>query len=75
MGEEANQLLEQAMTLPEGERRELALRLLRSLGTAEDQDIMEAWYDEAERRLADVREGRAQTVPWEQVRDKLLSSL
>lgn len=41
IGGEANQVLEQTMTLPEGERRDLSLRLRRSLDTAEDQDIME----------------------------------
>jgi putative addiction module component (TIGR02574 family) len=34
-------------------------------------DVERAWMDEAQRRLDDVREGRAKVVPWEQARSRI----
>ena len=37
---------------------------------AADPDHDEAWEAELDRRIADVREGRVQLVPWEEVQAK-----
>ena len=36
-----------------------------------DPDWDEAWEAELTRRIADVREGRVQLIPWEQTRAKI----
>jgi putative addiction module component (TIGR02574 family) len=36
-----------------------------------DADHDEAWEAELDRRIADVREGRVQCVPWEQVKAEM----
>jgi putative addiction module component (TIGR02574 family) len=53
------------LQLPEHDRARLAERLIESLG--EEGDIEEAWYDEAERRLAELESGHAKAVPAEEV--------
>lgn len=56
----ARQLLQQALTLDEGERADLALQLMDSLSPPEARDE-DAWIDEIERRaeraLSDVETG------------------
>ena len=61
-----------ALALPEDDRLELADRLMESLDGPPDADYDQAWADEIARRLADVRSGTAVTVPWEEVRKRLL---
>lgn len=61
-----------ALSLPEDDRLELADRLMDSLSGPPDADYEQAWADEIARRLADVRAGTAETVPWEEVRKQLL---
>src|SRR3569623_2567553 len=63
----ANDLLTQALGLPECERAALAKQLLLSLepeGSAGDSD--EAWALEIEARLAAIGEGRFQAKDWRQ---------
>ena len=60
-----------ALSLPEDDRLELADRLMDSLDGPPDADYEQAWADEIARRLADVRSGKAETVPWEEVRKQL----
>lgn len=55
----------EALSLPQGERARLALRLIASLDA--DADLERAWYDEAERRLAGVESGRLPEIPADEV--------
>jgi putative addiction module component (TIGR02574 family) len=72
MSPEVSDLLKRALALPVDERAALANTLLDSLETA-NQSVEEAWDDEVARRIADLKAGRAVTVPWEQLHRELLA--
>jgi putative addiction module component (TIGR02574 family) len=55
------------MQLPVSSRAELAEKLVESLDFTEDDTVRTAWAVEAIRRRDDVRSGRVQTIPGEQV--------
>ncbi|MBS1816643.1 MAG: addiction module protein [Acidobacteria bacterium] len=61
--------------LPEKERADLAGLLIESLEGEPDDGVAAAWAVEIERRVADLDAGRTKTVPWEQVRQRLLDRL
>ena len=72
----AEQLLAEALGLPEKERAALASALLRSLEDDDETDVGReqveaAWAEELRRRAEGVRSGRVATVPWEQVKSDL----
>ncbi|WP_437281076.1 addiction module protein [Sorangium sp. So ce375] len=69
----AEELFEEALKLPERERRAFALRLLESVGEESLEDVERAWVDEARRRLDDIRAGRSQPVPWEEARGRIFA--
>ncbi|WP_437319542.1 addiction module protein [Sorangium sp. So ce385] len=71
----AEELLDQAMKLPESERRVLALRLLESVGEESPEEVERAWVEEARRRLDEIRAGRSQSVPWEEARRRIFARL
>jgi Putative addiction module component len=48
----------QAFELPENERAILALNLIRSLEKEEDSDVSDIWFDEAERRYQELKQGK-----------------
>ncbi len=62
-----DQITAEAMHLSASSRAELAEKLVESLDFLEDNDIQQAWASEAIRRRDDVRSGRVQTIPSEQV--------
>ena len=70
MTQEAHDLLQKALALPENERAELAGSLLSSLDTVVDTEVDVAWQQEIARRAQDVQSGKVGTVPWEEVRQK-----
>lgn len=74
MTDRTKQLLEQALSLSEGERAEIAGVLIESLEPAPDTNVEEAWRREVARRVAELDSGAARTVPWEEVRDQLFSA-
>jgi len=61
------QLTNDALNLNEGERARLAHTLLRSLETASEEGVHEAWDEEIAQRVARVREGTAQGRPADEV--------
>jgi putative addiction module component (TIGR02574 family) len=66
------QIRAEAMALPEEDRVALAGELMQcELSPAELADIEQAWLEEAERRLADMRAGRTQPVPNEEAVRKI----
>lgn len=67
------ELLNDAMKLPESERRVLALRLLESVGNESPEEVERAWVEEARGRLDDIRAGRAQPVSWEEARGRIFA--
>ena len=66
-----DQLKQEAATLSESERAELAAELLRSLDPpADDADpaeIERLWIAEARRRSEEISHGEAQTIPGDEV--------
>jgi putative addiction module component (TIGR02574 family) len=72
MGAKAEELMDEVLALPEDDRREFAQELLVKL--AIDTDVLEAWYDEAERRWAEIERGEVQTLPWDEVRERVFGA-
>jgi putative addiction module component (TIGR02574 family) len=70
MTQEAHQLLQKALALPENERAELAGNLIASLDPTVDQNADAAWQQEVVRRLHEVQSGKVETTPWEEVQQK-----
>ena len=64
-----DQLETEVLKLPEQDRARLAQRLLASLD--EDRVRAEAWYDEAERRLASLESGTSSEIPANEVFESL----
>ena len=64
-------IFDAALALSEHERATLADRLLESLHRPINPAVEAAWADEVQRRLADLDAGRAETLPWPHVREKL----
>jgi putative addiction module component (TIGR02574 family) len=71
---EVSDLLKRALALPVDERAALANTLLDSL-EPDDMSVSEAWDREVERRMNDLKAGRAVTVPWEELRRELLAKV
>ena len=65
----SDQLESEALKLPQHERARLAQRLISSLD--EDIEVEQAWYDEAERRLAELESGKAAEIPAKEVFESL----
>jgi len=75
MTQQALDPLQKALSLSEEERAALADSLLASLDGGVDEGAEEAWEQEISRRIADIDSGKAKMIPWEEVREKLLSRL
>ena len=69
---EVTDLLKRAIALSADERAALANTLLDSLETG-NESVQEAWDKEVARRMADLKAGKAVTVPWEQLHRALLA--
>ena len=72
MSPEVSDLLKRALSLPVDERAALANTLLDSLDQPED-SVEQAWDKEVARRMKDLEAGRAITVSWEELHQKLLA--
>lgn len=75
MTNRADSVLKRAMALDEAERAQIAGVLLESLGPPSDAGVGEAWREEVRRRLGSLDAGAAESVPWEEVRERLFSRL
>lgn len=62
-----DQLAKEAMLLPASARALLAERMVESLDAGERDEVERAWAAEAVRRRDEVRSGRVQPVPGEEV--------
>lgn len=69
------ELWREAVELTEEERASLAGLLIESLEGDPDPDVEAAWAAEIQRRVAEVESGTAKTVPWEEVRQRLVNRL
>jgi putative addiction module component (TIGR02574 family) len=75
MAKDVTSLFRDASELSEQDRATLAGLLLESLEAEPEPDVQAAWLGEIERRVAEVESGGVQTVPWEEVRRRLLDRL
>jgi putative addiction module component (TIGR02574 family) len=75
MTQQALELLQKALTLPEEERTALVRSLIDSLEVVVDQGTERAWDEEIARRIADLDSGKAKTVSWEEVRQRISNRL
>ena len=65
-----------ALALPEDLREVLAWRLMTSLPyEASDEEVSDAWMREVDRRLAAIRSGDAELIPFELVMAELRAEL
>lgn len=71
MTQRSLELLNQALSLTEEERADLAASLLDSLGEAPDSDAESMWQVEASRRASGLDSGVAKTMPWQEVQSQL----
>ncbi|MCD4726550.1 MAG: addiction module protein [Pirellulales bacterium] len=65
------ELLNTALSLPEGDRADLAASLIESLERPFDSDAQNAWAEEVRRRLAELDSGLVKPVPWEEARQAI----
>jgi putative addiction module component (TIGR02574 family) len=68
----ANQLLDEALRLPDPDRAELAARLIESLDPSTDDDADTLWGEEIRQRLDDLDHGRVATIPWSEAQRMIL---
>jgi putative addiction module component (TIGR02574 family) len=71
----AKQIEEAAIKFPRRERERLAEKLQESLQTKRDREILDAWIEEAERRIDDFESGKEPGIPAEQVFKRLRASV
>jgi len=72
---EAQQLFEAALRLPESQRAKLADCLLDSVEPTDDPDWEKAWGDEIARRIAEIDNGTAELVSWEDLRQEMQAAI
>jgi len=70
MTQDAQELLQKALTLSEGERAELAGSLISSLESTVDPDVDAAWQQEIIRRMDEIQSGAVKTTAWAEVKQK-----
>jgi putative addiction module component (TIGR02574 family) len=68
------ELLRQALQLDPKARAELAALILESVPTESPEEIDAAWEAEIQRRVQELESGSVKTIPWEEVREKLIRS-
>ena len=71
----AETVLQEALTLAEQERAEIAGALLESLEPEPEADVEAAWRQEVAARVAALAAGEVETTPWEEIRDGFLARL
>ena len=65
----------EAAELSDEDRAALAGLLIESLEGDPDPDVDAAWAAEIEKRVAELDAGTVESIPWEQVRQRLLDRL
>lgn len=71
-----DEITEQVLSLPTGERAELLSRLLRSLEDVQEDpaEVEAAWREEILRRAEAIDRGEAKTIPWAEARRIIFGS-
>ena len=72
MSNDVQQLFNSALELSDQDRAELAGLLIGSLDESRDEDYEAAWNDEIAQRLNELKSGSVTTIPWTEVRRRLM---
>jgi putative addiction module component (TIGR02574 family) len=74
MATQLTQVFNDALQLSDSERATLVGLLIETLESSESVDtgVEAAWAVEAERRWQEIESGAVKTIPWDEVRAKLL---
>lgn len=75
MDRNAEAILKKALTLSAEDRADIAGSLLQSIEPPPDVEVDRAWREEVAARVAARDAGELETVPWEDVRDRLYARL
>ena len=75
MAKLAEEIYKKALDLDDRERAALVARLIESLDTETEKGVEAAWLAEVERRMEELDSGKAQSIPWEEVRARLFRDL
>ncbi len=75
MTQTAEEILQQALQLPEEERERIADALLSSLHGSEETTFDEEWGSEIQRRIAEIDEGKVEMRPWDETLERLQKRL
>ena len=75
MSTRADTILGTALALPPDERAWLAEELIASLDQGKDSGVDSAWAAEIERRITEIESGEAETVSWEEARERIRAKL
>ena len=75
MPKDFNEIFREAAELSEQDRATLAGLLIESLEGEPDPDVEAEWASEIKRRVAELDAGTVKTIPWEEVRQRLLDRL
>lgn len=72
MSAESSEVLRAALSLSPADREDVALRLLESVGSPQDQsEVAAAWDLVITRRIEDLRSGRVEALTRDQLRSRL----
>jgi len=71
MARTGRELFDEAMRLDAGERATLLRLLIEALDAETEEGVEDTWRVEIERRMAELDSGSVETIPWEEVRDRL----
>ena len=71
----SQELLNDAMQLPDEQRAALAAALIESLDQGVDEDAEAAWSIEIARRISELETGRARTSPWPHARQMIVADV
>ena len=66
-----NDVFQQAVQLPERDRATLAGLLIETLDPISEPGVEAAWFEEIERRVAEIDAGTVELISWEDVRAEL----
>ncbi len=71
MTRRSQDILKEAMGMPERERAAIAHGLIRSLEGPADRRTEAEWKEEIDRRIEKFRSGQTKSIRWETLRDRL----
>jgi putative addiction module component (TIGR02574 family) len=68
----ASKVFAEAVQLSDGERADLAAKLIARLAPGTEEDVESAWGEELRRRLDEVQSAKVRPVPWPEARRMIL---